>query len=72
MKFTLQSKPSRSSLLFSRQLICIQENKQNLQLASGNPQQRDGERHHLVWLLGGFGRLHEASSGMIPAGERLL
>lgn len=72
MKFMPQSKPSRSSLLFSRQLVCIRENEQNLQLASGKPQQRDGERHHLVGLQAGFGRLHEASSGMIPAGERLL
>lgn len=69
MKFTPRSEPSRSSLLFSRQLICIQQKEQNLQLASGKPQQRDGERRGLVGLQAGFGRLHEASSGMIPAGR---
>lgn len=50
VKFVFLAKPSHKQSLSSRQLVCIQEHEQNLQLASGKPQQRIGERNHLVWL----------------------
>lgn len=45
-----QALPQQS--LSSRQLVCIQEHEQNLQLASSKPQQSVGERDRLVWLRG--------------------
>lgn len=45
-----QALPQQSLSL--HQLICIQEHEQNLQFASGKPQQRVGEHDCLVWLQG--------------------